>query len=333
MRLGLGLGLSAVRKMAGAVTPTLFRYAAGDSLAAATKTRASSATYRDIAGVIQTAATDVMRDGHYALDPVSTLYKRTLLLEGQRTNLLLNSETLSTQNVTVAAVAHTLSFYGTGTITLSGVSTAGPLVGTGAANRVTLTFTPTAGVLVLTVTGSVTKAQLEEGTFASSYIPTTSAAVTRAADSLTFPFTEPRQEMTVFGRTIDHGSGAGVGIPGFFLLGSGAGRFRLYGNGAAHNVDNGTSQSELTSTIALGASHEFRVVLSAAYAVRYHESLNAAAEASGTQGADFAMPAFGSATAKLNEVDGGILGHNAFRDFIVFPGTKTLAECRAEVAA
>jgi hypothetical protein len=105
-----------------------------------------------------------------------------LLVEEARTNLLLNSATLSTQSVTVAAAANTLSFYGTGTVTLTGVSTAGPLVGTGANNRVSLTFTPTVGVLVVTVSGSVTNAQLEAGAFPTSYIPTVASTVTRAAD-------------------------------------------------------------------------------------------------------------------------------------------------------
>lgn len=78
-----------------------------------------------------------------------------------RRNLLLNTDTLATQNVTVTNLQHVLSFTGTGTVTLSGTSTAGPLVGTGAGNRVSLAFTPTAGTLTLTVSGSVTFAQLE----------------------------------------------------------------------------------------------------------------------------------------------------------------------------
>lgn len=98
------------------------------------------------------------------------------ILRGKVKNYLLNSATLSTQNVTSSAVAYTLHFTGTGTVTLSGTSTAGPLAGTGASDRVSLTFTPTAGTLTLTVSGSVTNAQLELGATANEYIPTTSAA-------------------------------------------------------------------------------------------------------------------------------------------------------------
>ena len=88
---------------------------------------------------------------------------------GGRRNLLLNTDTMSTQSVTVTAVAHTLAFTGTGTITLTGASIAGPLIGTGAGNRVSLTFTPSAGSLTMTVVGSVTLAQLELGSTATAY--------------------------------------------------------------------------------------------------------------------------------------------------------------------
>ena len=85
-------------------------------------------------------------------------------------NLLLATDTLATQDVTVTAAQHTLSFIGTGTVTLTGVSTDGPLVGTGAEDRVSLTFTPTAGTLTLTVSGTVELAQLNLGaSFATPY--------------------------------------------------------------------------------------------------------------------------------------------------------------------
>lgn len=143
-----------------------------------TFTRASAATFIGSNGLIQTAAINAPR---FDYDPV-TLVSKGLLIEEQRINSLLNSDTLSTQNVTVTASARTISFYGTGTIVLSGAHSA-TLVGTGAfPSRVSLTFTPTAGTLTVTVTGSVRYAQLESGSFASSYIPTTSSAVTRSAD-------------------------------------------------------------------------------------------------------------------------------------------------------
>jgi hypothetical protein len=145
-----------------------------------TFTRASVGTFVDSTGTLQTASSGAARFTH---NPV-TLRSLGLMIEESRTNLLLNSATLSTQNVTTTAAAHTLHFTGTGTITLTGTSTAGPLVGTGTGegNRVSLTFTPTAGTLTLTVSGTVTNAQLEVGVFKTSYIPTTGATVQRAAD-------------------------------------------------------------------------------------------------------------------------------------------------------
>jgi hypothetical protein len=144
-----------------------------------TFTRASTATFVGSDGLIQSAAINEPRFDHSTTAPNAC---RGLLIEESRTNLLFPSATLTTQTRTVTAVSHTLSFYGTGTVVLSGAHVA-TVIGTGAyPTRTTLTFTPSAGSLILTVTGSVTYAQLEAGSFPTSYIPTTTASVVRSAD-------------------------------------------------------------------------------------------------------------------------------------------------------
>jgi hypothetical protein len=148
-----------------------------------TFTRSGTATFVGSNGLIQSAAINVPR---FDYDPV-TLAPRGLLMEGQRANLLLNSDilgtNLSTQSVSVTAQSYTISFYGTGTITLAGAAIQ-VVTGTGAyPSRRTFTFTPIVGVLICTVTGTVQFAQLEASVFASSFIPTAGVAVTRAADS------------------------------------------------------------------------------------------------------------------------------------------------------
>jgi hypothetical protein len=151
---------------------------AGSLPAGITFSRSTVATYFDATGTMQSAAANTPR---WDYDPVTHVLNG-LLIEEARTNLLLNSATLTTQSVTTTAVATTLSFYGTGTVTKSGTAT-GALVGTGATQRVTQTFTPTAGSLTLTVTGSVTNAQLEAGATATSYIPTAGASANRVQDN------------------------------------------------------------------------------------------------------------------------------------------------------
>ena len=145
--------------------------------------RASVGTYFDSAGTMQTATANMPR---WDYDP-GTLQLRGLLIEEARTNLLLSSATLNTQSATVTAAATTLSFYGAGSITYSGVAS-GTLVGAGAfPRRASVTFTPTAGSLTLTVTGSVLNAQLETGPAATSWISTTGATAARALDTVSMP--------------------------------------------------------------------------------------------------------------------------------------------------
>jgi hypothetical protein len=111
------------------------------------------------------------------------------MAESSVTNRIFPSNPMTTQTITVIAFAYTLTFEGTGTVTLSGASTAGPLAGTGVNDRVSLTFTPSAAPLTLTVSGDVRFAGLEIASFGSSFMETVGSTFVRSADSLTLAST------------------------------------------------------------------------------------------------------------------------------------------------
>ena len=139
-----------------------------------TVVRATTATRVDENGNIVDVPANVARIDYSAGEPA-------ILVEPQRTNLVFPSNIATTQVRAVTAKIYTLSFYGSGSVALSGAFV-GVLNGTGANNRVSLTFTPTAGNLTLTVSGSVANWQLEVGSSATSLIKTISGSVTRNAD-------------------------------------------------------------------------------------------------------------------------------------------------------
>lgn len=143
-----------------------------------TFTRGSSATGRGVSS-LEAVTTDVAR---FVYSP--ELRKRQgLQIEESRTrlNTVAAAPTVA-EDVTVTAVAHTISFYGTGEVVLSGAA-AQTLTGTGDDERVELTLTPTAGTLTLTPSGDVVDLQLEVGSVATSVIRGEGSTQTRAADN------------------------------------------------------------------------------------------------------------------------------------------------------
>ena len=104
------------------------------------------------------------------------------------TNYFLQSDAPATQTSgTLGTGTYTLWMDGTGTVAVVGGTAT--ITGAGTASSGTnVTFTVTvAGTVVLTVVGSPTRVQVENFTTRSSYIPTTTGAVTRAADAFTTP--------------------------------------------------------------------------------------------------------------------------------------------------
>lgn len=132
-----------------------------------TFTRNSTATYIED-GLVKTAGIDVPRfqNGRYLCEPAGT-------------NRFLQSGTPATQVITVVSgTVYTVQCYGSGSITLSGAGTGSVVEGD------PITFTASSTSLTCTVSGSLNRAQVETGTQATSYIPTTTAPMGRVADVL-----------------------------------------------------------------------------------------------------------------------------------------------------
>lgn len=139
-----------------------------------------------IAATVMASAVNLGWDALTKTTPYTAL-NTSYMYETTATNLFLNSAVGVTQTTpTLTAASYTLSFKGTGSIVGTG-GFIGTLAGTGATNRVSLTVTASALAAVLTVTGSCTEVQLERGSFATSYIPTTATPVIRNTDVITYP--------------------------------------------------------------------------------------------------------------------------------------------------
>jgi len=136
-----------------------------------TFTRSTVGTYVDIDGVVQEAAINTPRFEYENGQP------KGILIEEARTNLFLNSDAPATQTITVVnATVYTLSVKGTGSIVLSGG-------GSGTATEGSdVTFTSSSTSVTCTVSGDLDYAQLEAGSFATSFIVTAGSSVQRTKD-------------------------------------------------------------------------------------------------------------------------------------------------------
>lgn len=167
--------------------------------------------------------------------------------------------------------------------------------------------------------------QAEDAAFPSSYIPTTAAAVTRAADALSLPFGPVPQAVTFYKRVRFAGLPRLVwnyGTSGAYvsLAYNSTSAFTQHFNGVTSDA------SLLASTPALGDLVEMRGVLYADGSTRVFVSVNGGAESTGSATVPIA---FGSASASptLSLTDGGV-AFDASERTLILPGVRSLTECR-----
>ena len=126
----------------------------------------------------------------------------------------------------------------------SGSVNSGVLSGSGDGVRVSMTFTATAEPLIIIPYGNVAEAQLEAGSFATSYIPTSGSQQTRSADVASIP-------VTAFGYNQDAGTvvvefdtvgGADIGDQHYVLSGGGTNtRWAYHSSADALKIYDGTT--------------------------------------------------------------------------------------------
>lgn len=307
----------------------LFKVTPSNIPAGSTFTRATTATYKDIGGTRQTAGINVLRNAHY-IGGVPTI-----LLEGASTNHFLNSAAPATQtSPSLSTGTYTLWMEGTGSIAVAG--TTATITGAGTASAGTnVTFTVTvAGTVTYTITGSPTLAQAENLPFASSYIPTVGASVTRSGDVDQSPFPSTPIPMTFYAKFIELGTAyAGGSARVMEISNAGANpRFLLYcpSNYTIFHNNNvvATQTSQAGAPPALGNTVELRGVLFPDGSVQIGQAINGGAEVLGALSSPAALaPSWNTSVVNMNaNGSGGNQGYAAYMKFLFASGVRSLAE-------
>lgn len=374
-------------RVLGKLQTFLFDYEAGDDISqiGGTFTRALTATYLDRNGVLRTAASGELRDGHF-IGGV-----RHTLLEAAGTNYLTYSNTFNngawgpngTAGMTVGTgiddpaggtAAYSLTALGanaqwiqvvgglaslkrtsaiwmrrrTGTGTVSIITPDGFLtvvVPTAAWQRFSTVGTAAGtfaqGLVKLATSGDavdVYNAQCEDGTIATSDIITTTVAVTRPADALSFTYTPVPQAMTVEVKFTESGTlSAGLNLLSIENSASAAPLLYVDSNGAEyraiHNNGSATVVSGANTGPTAGVSTEIRALVNSNGSVDIGQSLAGAAEVLGGVTAANTLSGAWSATTLLflNQRGAGTNGINAFQYVRIMAGVQTMATMRASM--
>ena len=181
MGLGLGFGLNNIGGVS-IPTPTLSYDFSQGVPGAFTFTRGSTGLYTDVNGTEQSASNNTPRFAY------SGGVFRGLQMEVAATNYLKNSSSPGTQTTgSLATGTYILWVEGSGSATITTVTGAATGLGTATSSSPIIFSVTTAGTFMVTVTGSVSRFQLEGGIYKSSFISTPVAATgSRSQDFLSY---------------------------------------------------------------------------------------------------------------------------------------------------
>lgn len=180
-------------------------------------------------------------------------------------------------------------------------------------------------------------AQAENATFPSSYIPTTTVSVTRAADALSFAFLPVPQVATLYVKGVEmgtlingtNGRLIALGDPGvntaFYVLPSAAsGNYR-----STHKAGGSTVTSTAAAAPTLGQGVEVRAILYGDGSTAIGQSIASAAEAvAATSAANTLAAAWNPQTLYVNG-ESGAPGFFAFQSIRIAAGTQSLSTMRS----
>ncbi len=175
--------------------------------------------------------------------------------------------------------------------------------------------------------------QNENGLFQTSPIPTTTVAVPRSADALSFAFNDLPRVLTVYAKFANGGrSTNAAGAAGIVDVGGNGviPRFLLYHYSAGWYADHSGVFSVCNVPLASGDTVECRGVLNADGTAVSGVSVNGAVET--TNATSYALTleaAWNTANLYVNRYDSGSIGYAAFQSVRIAAGSLTMAQMRA----
>lgn len=206
-----------------------------------------------------------------------------------------------------------------------------------AANTNSLQFYPaTNAALTVASTGTIIAGgvQAENALAPGSYLKTTTVAVGKVADALSFACGILPRTLTVYAKIVDCGTSQYSTLPGVLDLGGASANPRLLlyrdvGNGRWIANHSDTSLALVVTATTNGSQVELRGVLNSDGSTVVGSSIAGATETTGTDATTLTLEsAWSAATLTFNRITGGIIGLASFQSVRIAAGVQTMATMR-----